>query len=108
METKPVRPKDLSQYIGKDLESVDSNDHLFEAMSEMIVEKNDHYQMKQLAELYDESPKNDPVSFVQRKFDEAVHEDTYEIISYAHRNNWVKYIINGFVEFGVADEKYIE
>lgn len=108
METTPVKPEHLSEYIGEEAKSVNSNSLLFEAMSEMIVKKNDHYQIEQLAELYNYSSEDDPVRFVQRKFDEVVHKDTSEIISCAHRNNWVKYTINGFVEFGVADKRYAE
>lgn len=108
METDPVKPEDLSEYMGEDVQSVNSNDWLFEALSEMIVEKNKHYQMEELASLYEESSEDDPFSFVERKFDEAVHEDTYKVISYAHRNNWIRYTVNGLVEFGVADKKHLD
>ena len=103
MSTTPIKPDDLSSYLGEDVSSVHSNDRLFEALSETIVEENEQYEMSQLAELYESSSEDDPWTFAEEKFDEAVHDSTYEIISYAHRNNWIKYTVHGLVEFGVAD-----
>lgn len=108
MTTNPVKPDDLSNYLGEDVTSVHSNDWLFEALSETIVEKNEQYKMEQLAELYEGSSEEDPWVFAEEKFDEVVHNDTYKVISYAHRNNWIKYTVHGLVEFGVADPEHLD
>lgn len=108
MKTNPVKPDDLSSYLGKDVGSIDNNKLLFEALAETIADKNKNYEMDRFAEQYKESSEEDPWKFTEEKFDEVVHNDTYDVISYAHRNNWIEYTVRGLVEYGVADPECLD
>jgi hypothetical protein len=108
MRSNKVKPRHLSEYVGKDLEDIKDNGMLFEALAEMIVELNEVASIGNLADEYEESEATDPEEFASEKFEMYVHEDTYEVISYAHRNKWVQYTVQGLVESGVADPEHLE
>lgn len=108
MTSNPVKPSDLSEYLDKEIERVEDNGILFEALCEKIVELNNEAKVQNMAEEYEETSDTNPEEFVSSRFERYVHEDTYKVISYAHRNKWIQYTIHGLVEYGVADPEYLD
>lgn len=106
--SEPVRREHLEQYIDRNydvtLSTVQDDDVLFEALSETIVEVNPEASVRQLAEDFNEQNEVETVEeYATRRFDEFVHEETMEIISYAQRNSWIEYTKMGMLENGAEE-----
>jgi hypothetical protein len=100
-----VTTSDLNKYISRHSEeTVSTITHdglLFEALCEMIVEKNPDSTVEKLAEEYNHQEECVTVEeFVTRRFEELVHEETHRIISNAQRNKWIEYTKRGLIECG--------
>lgn len=101
----PVKKSDLDDYISRHSEetisTITHDGLLFEALCEMIVEKNPDSGVEELAREYNHQDELVTVEeFVTRKFDELVHKETREIISNAQRNKWIEYTERGLIECG--------
>lgn len=100
-----VRTSDLNEYISRySEETVSTITHdglLFEALCEMVVEKNPDSTVEELAKEYNRQDECVTIEeFVTRRFDKLVHEETREIISNAQRNKWIEYTEQGLIECG--------
>jgi hypothetical protein len=105
---EPVRREHVEEYINRNedvtLSTVQDDDVLFEALSETIVELNPQASVRQLAEDFNEQNEVETVEeYATRRFDELVHEETMEIISYAQRNSWIEYTKMGMLENGAGE-----
>lgn len=108
--TTPVEPEHLNEYIGryyeKTVSEVTSDDLLFEALSEMIVEMNPELTVEELAEEFNGQDEYMTLTeFVTQRFHEVVHDDTMDVISYAHRNKWIEYTEQGLLENGAESKQ---
>jgi DNA replication initiation complex subunit (GINS family) len=107
--SEPIKSEHIEQYIKRNydvtLSTVQSDDVLFEALSETITELNPEASVGQLAKDFNEQNKEETVEqYATRKFDELVNEETTKIISYAQKNCWIEYTKRGMLENGAEEE----
>lgn len=103
-----IQENDLTEYVQQyynvdSIREIDNNGVLFEALSEVIVDKNENYKCKQLMKEYtnngDINNKDKLHEFVESKFNQVLSHDVQYIISIADKNKWVKYTKEGMIEY---------
>lgn len=93
--------KDIEEYLDKQsLEEVSSG-HIFEAMCEVIVEKNEDYKLENLVEEYRASDVDDPSKFIEYKIDNVLSEEIKYVITISNYHSWIDSTLFGFRDYGV-------
>lgn len=89
-----VKPKHINEYLDEvynsSLKDIKDSDKVFEALSESINDVKDNYDSKSLVKEFEES-NSSAEEFSIKKFEEAVHEKTFQVICSSHQNSWIQY-----------------
>ena len=107
---RPIQIQDLDDYVQRyedypdNIRKCDSNDMVYEALCESIVEVNTDFDVDSIGQRFNLDAEDDARKFVMSEFNRVIDDElwTEDIINLVHKNNWIESVLLSFDENGYS------